>query len=90
MSKIIALHLYKLEPAVLYTGAFAQRISRVVPDTLNVGEFELNPVNHLFGPSLPGLGFLYTKVTKSQPGLNQESYVMQTVAQITGGINSGN
>lgn len=89
--KVIDLHLYHIEPAQLYNGDFANRLAYVQRRTLNVGDFTETPVNSLGGPSLgAGLGFLYTKLTMNQPALNQEAYVMQTIAQLNAAINAGN
>lgn len=89
--KLIDLHLYHAEPAYLYTGEFSNRLQYVQRRTLEVGTFTMTPVNSTGGPSLgSGLGFLYTKLTMDQPQINQEAYIMQTIAQMNAAINAGN
>jgi len=88
--KVLNLHLYSVEPAYLYTGELANRLSHVNRRSFNVGSFVMNPVNSGFAPSLTGLPYLYTKITPVDPSITQEGYVMQTVAQLAGMINSGN
>jgi len=86
--KTIDLHLYHIEPAQLYNGDFGNRLAYVQRRTIDVLSFTDTPVNSVGGPSLgAGLGFLYTKLTFNQPQINQEAYVMQTIAQLNAAIN---
>lgn len=48
----------------------------------------VNPVNVAGGADLPGFGYLYSKVTLKQPGINQELYALQTVLQLQTLFNS--
>lgn len=49
---------------------------------------EIVPVNVLGGADIPTFGYLYSKVTMKQPGLNQELYALQTVLQWQTDLNS--
>lgn len=85
MANTISLHLYRLEQ--LANGDYA--IGGVFAKTMDVDVIkEVTPVNSLQAVELPGLGMLYSKVTLQTPGLNQEAYVMQTVAQVHTLINA--
>lgn len=48
----------------------------------------IDPVNVLGGADLGGFGYLYSKVTLKQAGLEQEFYALQTVLQLQAQINS--
>lgn len=85
MANTISLHLYRTEQ--LANGNFA--IGGVFAKTMDVDVIkEVTPVNGLNAVELPGLGMLYSKVTFQTPGLNQEAFVMQTVAQVHTLINA--
>lgn len=49
---------------------------------------EIVPVNVTGGADIGGFGYLYSKVTMKQPGLNQELYALQTVLQWQTDLNS--
>lgn len=90
MGRFIALHLYHVEPTEFQMGWLYNRVQMAVPksiDTQNEVEF-LTEYNRAGAPSLAGLPFLYTKLTFKQPSLNQEVYVMQTVANLNATINA--
>lgn len=85
MATTISLHLYRIEQ--LASGSFA--IGGVFAKTMDVDVIkEVTPVNSLNAVELPGLGMLYSKVVTQTPSLNQEAYVMQTVAQVHTLINA--
>ena len=85
MANTISLHLYRIEQ--LASGSFA--IGGVFAKAMDVDKIlDVTPVNSLQAIELPGLGMLYSKVTFQTPSLNQEAYVMQTVAQVHTLINA--
>lgn len=72
--------LYRLEQIAGASPTFvlAATVDKDIPFT---DIKEITPVNVLGGPDIGGFGFLYSKVTLKQPGLNQELYALQTVLQ---------
>lgn len=60
----------------------------VLKDIQAVDIKEIVPVNVLGGADIGGFGYLYSKVTMKQPGLNQELYALQTVLQWQTDLNS--
>lgn len=89
MGRRIALHLYHVEPTEQQMGWLYNRVSMAFAKSIDVEDIDqLTKYNHLGGPSLAGLPYLYTKLTFKQPALNQEVYVMQTVANLDAAINA--
>jgi len=85
MANQISLHLYRLEQ--LASGSYA--IGGVFAKSMDVDVIkDVTPVNSLQAVELPGMPQLYSKITFATPGLNQEAYVMQTVAQVNTLINA--
>jgi len=81
MANSINLHVYRVEQKA--DGSFA--LNGVFARALKSSDVkEVNPVNTLDAGAinLTGLGMLYGRVVEAQPGLDQEFYVMQTVAQV--------
>lgn len=81
MANQINLHAYRVEQKADGTyglnGVFAKAIrSSDVKEVTPVNTLDTGAIN------LTGLGMLYGRVVESQPGLDQEFYVMQTVAQV--------
>lgn len=87
MANSINLHAYRVEQKAdgTYTlnGVFAKAL-------ITVDIKEVTPVNTLDAGaiSLTGLGMLYSRIVEQNPGLDQEFYVMQTVAQVHTMINA--
>jgi len=81
MANSINLHVYRVEQKA--DGSFA--LNGVFARALKSSDVkEVTPVNTLDAGAinLTGLGMLYGRVVEAQPGLDQEFYVMQTVAQV--------
>jgi len=81
MANSINLHAYRVEQKA--DGTFA--LNGVFARALKSSDVkEVTPVNTLDAGAinLTGLGMLYGRVVEAQPGLDQEFYVMQTVAQV--------
>lgn len=81
MANSINLHVYRVEQKADGTYAMNGVFARAFKST---DIKEVTPVNGLADGSinLSGLGMLYGRVVEAQPGLDQEFYVMQTVAQV--------
>lgn len=85
----VNLHLYRLENVPDGTTYGTNRVSAVWPTDVEIRNIRrVTPVNATGGPDLTGTPFLYTKLTMETPGLLQESYVMQSVAQMHTLINA--
>ena len=82
----IAVHVYRVE----YNPVTALNyVSLAYPDSVMVTQVQdLLPVNVAGGSDLPGLPYLYCKVVKRQPGLEQEFYVMNSVQDIQNKLNA--
>jgi len=81
MANSINLHVYRVEQKADGTYGLNGVFARALKST---DIKEVTPVNTLDAGAinLTGLGMLYGRVVESQPGLDQEFYVMQTVAQV--------
>ncbi len=91
MAREIALTLYYIEPAYLYTGNLSNKATMVVNKALSAGDFDFSEVNRAGAMSVAGFPQLYSKITMKPAGLiNGDAYAMQTVAQITAALNTGN
>lgn len=87
MANQINLHAYRVEqlPNGTYglNGVFAKAIKASdVKEVTPVNTLDAGAIN------LTGLGMLYGRIVESQPGLDQEFYVMQTVAQVNTLLNA--
>lgn len=79
MALSLRVQLYRLEQ----TGSNAFAVTGVFPQDLAFSDIDtIVPVNALLGADIGGVGYLYSKITMKQPGLNQESYALQTVQQL--------
>lgn len=91
MARIVSLTLYRIQTGFSYYGSLYNLPTRVVrTNVMSQDILRVDPINSTGNPSLAGLGYLYTKITFRQVGLNQEAYVMNSVAEITNLINTGN
>lgn len=81
MANSINLHVYRVEQKADGTYALNGVFARALKSS---DVKEVTPVNTLDAGAinLTGLGMLYGRVVEAQPGLDQEFYVMQTVAQV--------
>lgn len=70
---------YRLEQTGNNTFALSNAFQDVVP-VVDIGD--IIPVNTLGGQDVGGFPYLYSKLVRSQPGLNQELFAMQTVLQL--------
>jgi len=87
MANQINLHLYRVEQ--LASGSYG--LNGVFARAIKSSDVkEVTPVNTLDAGAitLTGLGMLYGRVVEAQPGLDQEFYVMQTVAQVNTLLNA--
>lgn len=85
-TQAIAVQVYRVE----YNPVTALNyVSLSYPDSLMVANIQdLLPVNVLGGQDLPGLPWLYCKVVKRTPGLQQEFFVMNSVQDIQNKVNA--
>lgn len=91
MARSIPLTLYFIEPAYLYNGQLSNKTTMVVNKAMGPDDFEFSEVNRAGAPTVLGIPSLYSQITLKPAGLlNAEAYAMQTVAQITAALNTGN
>jgi len=90
MARSIALSVYRIEYNPLsYAGTPTYQVVEFYPYTLNVDNISgLNVVNLAGGTDLPGLPYIYCKITEKQFGLEQELFVMNSVLDIQNKWNS--
>ncbi len=87
MANSINLHAYRVEQKADGTyalnGVFAKALKTVdIKEVTPVNTLDAGAIN------LTGLGMLYSRIVEQNPGLDQEFYVMQTVAQVHTLINA--
>lgn len=87
MALVIRGTFYRLEQLPGRTPNFALSISPVKTLQTSAVRF-VDPVNVLGAASLGNFGFLYSKVTMTQAGLEQELYALQTVQQLQQQMNA--
>lgn len=85
MANAIRLRLYRLEQIGNNSFAVSGSEER---DILTVDIKSVTAVNAIGGPDLGGAGYLYSKVTMDQPGLQQEAYALQTVFELQEAMNA--
>ena len=91
MAREIALTLYFIEPAYLYNGDLSNKVTYSTNRSLRPEQFDYKEVNRAGAPTVLGIPGLYSKIVLNPAGLlDGEAYAMQTVAQITAAINTGN
>lgn len=86
MQKAIAIQVYRVERANdgvtnLVTLSYNQAINTDDIDTVT-------PINVIGGQDLPGLPYLYSKLTLKQVGFDQEIFVMNSVQDIQNKMNA--
>lgn len=85
MANALRLRLYRVEQTGNNTFV---KTADWPQDLLTADVKSVTPVNALGGPDLGGLGYLYSKITMKQPGLQQEAYALQTVLELQAAMNA--
>lgn len=80
MARSIAIQAYRFEVG---SDGVTNFVTESWPETINANEIDsLVPVNVQGGQDIRGLGWLYTKITLIQSGMDQELFVMNSVLDI--------
>lgn len=86
MQKAIAVQVYRVERG---TDGLTNFVTLSYPQSLNTDDIDfVTPVNLAGGQDLPGLPYLYSKITLKQPGFDQELFVMNSVQDIQNKMNA--
>lgn len=86
MANFINVTVYRLE---LGSDLTNRVVVTAYPESISTTSIDkVVSVNSLMGEDIYGLGWLYAKIVKKQPGTDQEFYVMNSVQDIQNKLNS--
>lgn len=86
MANRVMVNVYRFEynPA---TGT--NKISQSFQESISKDDvLSIDPVNSAGGQDIPGLPYLYGKITKKEPGINQELFVLNGVQDLQDKFNA--
>lgn len=85
MSRSIAIQVYRFEPGA---DGITNRVTLSYPEVILSDDImAVDAVNVQGGQDVIGLPYLYSKIIKRQPGVNQELFLMNSVLDIQNKMN---